>query len=83
MAWGVGLDELLASTPLPGYVLGRLHRGSAGTQTPLLDDPEAGCAPTSSGWAGRDGNPGDTHKGPELVLVASGLYRSPSVTTHR
>ncbi len=73
---GVGLDELLASTPLPGYVLGRLHRGSAGTQTPLLDDPKAGLRTylVRLGPA-ETATPEITHKGPELVLVASGLVQ--------
>ncbi|MBW3610769.1 MAG: helix-turn-helix domain-containing protein, partial [Actinobacteria bacterium] len=73
---GVGLDELLASTPLPGYVLGRLHRGSAGTQTPLLDDPKAGLRTylVRLGPA-ETATPEITQKGPELVLVASGLVQ--------
>jgi transcriptional regulator with XRE-family HTH domain len=73
---GVGLDELLASTPLPDYVLGRHHRGSAGTQTPLLDDPKAGMrAYLVRLEPGRSAAPEPGHKGVEMVLVASGLVQ--------
>ncbi len=73
---GVGLDELLASTPLPGYVLGRHHRGAPGTFTPLLDDPQAGLrAYLVRLKPGETGAPENLHKGLELVLVASGLVQ--------
>ncbi|HVL02892.1 MAG TPA: XRE family transcriptional regulator [Acidimicrobiales bacterium] len=73
---GVGLDELLASTPLPGYVLGRHHRGSADTQTPLLDDPKAGLrAYLIRLGPAETATPEIAHKGAELVLVASGLVQ--------
>jgi transcriptional regulator with XRE-family HTH domain len=73
---GVGLDELLASTPLPGYVLGRHHRGSTETQIPLLDDPKAGLrAYLVRLGPGEAAKPDSAHKGLELVLVASGLVQ--------
>ncbi len=73
---GVGLDELLASTPLPGYVLGRQNRGSTETQIPLLDDPKAGLrAYLVRLGPGEAAKPDSAHKGLELVLVASGLVQ--------
>jgi transcriptional regulator with XRE-family HTH domain len=73
---GVGLDELLASAPLPGYVLGRHHRGSTATHTPLLDDPKAGLrAYLVRLEPGESAKPASAHKGLELVLVASGLVQ--------
>lgn len=73
---GVGLDELLASTPLPDYVLGRHHRGVPATQTPLLDDPKAGLrAYLIRLQPGEAAAPETQHKGIELVLVASGLVQ--------
>lgn len=73
---GVGLDELLASTPLPGYVLGRHHRGTSRTQAPLLDDPKAGLrAYLVRLGPGESATPEVAHKGVELILVASGLVQ--------
>ena len=73
---GVGLDELLASTPLPDYVLGRHHRGSVGTLNPLLIDPKAGMrAYLVRLEAGEASTPDTVHKGIEMVLVASGLVQ--------
>ncbi|MDP9402636.1 MAG: helix-turn-helix domain-containing protein [Actinomycetota bacterium] len=73
---GVGLDELLASTPLPGYVLGRHHRGASGIQTALLDDPTVGLrAYLVRLKPGQAAAPEGEHKGAELVLVASGLVQ--------
>lgn len=73
---GVGLDELLASNPLPGYVLGRHHRGSTRTQAPLLDDPKAGLRTYLICLGpGESTTPEVAHKGLELVLVAAGLVQ--------
>lgn len=73
---GVSLDEMLASTPMPGYVLGRHHRGTIGTQNPLLDDPKAGLrAYLVRLGPGEAAAPESHHKGIELVLVASGLVQ--------
>ena len=73
---GVGLDEILASSPLPGYVLGRHHRSSPGSLKPLLDDPKAGLrASLVRLKAGEAGAPDKLHKASELVLVASGLVQ--------
>ncbi len=73
---GVGLDELLASTPLPGYVLGRHHRGAPGNQFALLDDPKAGLRTYLVRLKpGEAATPERQHKGIELVLVASGLVQ--------
>ncbi len=73
---GVGLDEILASTPLPDYVLGRHHRGSPGNLTPLLDDPKAGLRSYLVRLKpGEAGAPDKLHKDIELVLVASGLVQ--------
>jgi transcriptional regulator with XRE-family HTH domain len=73
---GVGLDELLASAPLPGYVLGRHRRGSAEACTALIDDPKAGLrAYLVRLEAGASAQPDQLHKGLELVAVAAGLVQ--------
>lgn len=73
---GVSLDDLLSTAPESGYVLARRPRASIPATSPLLDDPQAGLraylirlGPTESGA------PDMAHKGPELVLVASGLVQ--------
>ena len=73
---GVGLDELLANSRLPNYVLGRRHRGSDRGQTPLLDDPKVGLRTYLIRLGPAEvGTPEITHKGVELILVASGLVQ--------
>jgi transcriptional regulator with XRE-family HTH domain len=74
-ALGMGLDELLSHTADGTYVLTRRdrtapHRGI----TPLLDDPRAGLrAYLVHLGPGESGEPPMLHKGPELVVVATGL----------
>lgn len=73
---GVGLDELLANSRLPDYILGRRHRGSDRGQTPLLDDPKAGLRTYLIRLGPEEvGTPEIAHKGLELILVASGLVQ--------
>ena len=73
---GMGLDELLASAPAGGYVLARRPRTVGDTSTALLDDPKAGLrAYLVRLDPGESGGPDRTHKGAELVLVASGLVQ--------
>ena len=73
---GMGLDELLASAPTGGYVLARHPRTSVEPTTALLDDPKAGLrAYLVRLGPGEAGAPDLVHKGPELVLVASGLVQ--------
>lgn len=73
---GMGLDELLASAPTGGYVLARHPRTSVEANTALLDDPKAGLrAYLVRLGPGEAGAPDLVHKGPELVLVASGLVQ--------
>lgn len=73
---GMGLDELLASAPVGGYVLARHPRTSAESKTALLDDPKAGLrAYLVRLGPGESGAPDLLHKGVELVLVASGLVQ--------
>ncbi len=72
----MGLDELLASAPTGGYVLARHPRTSVEPNTALLDDPKAGLrAYLVRLGPGESGTPELVHKGPELVLVASGLVQ--------
>ncbi|HEX2193275.1 MAG TPA: helix-turn-helix domain-containing protein [Acidimicrobiales bacterium] len=73
---GVSLDQLLSTSPESGYVLARRPRSPTPGITALLDDPKAGLraylvrlGPSESGA------PDIVHKGPELVLVASGLVQ--------
>ena len=73
---GVGLDELLSPAAQPGYVLARRPRAPAAATSALLDDPQAGLraylvrlGPSESAA------PDIVHKGPELVLVATGLVQ--------
>jgi transcriptional regulator with XRE-family HTH domain len=73
---GVGLDDLLSTAPESGYVLARRPRAPIPATSPLLDDPQAGLraylvrlGPTEAGA------PDIVHKGPELVLVVSGLVQ--------
>ena len=73
---GMGLDDLLASAPTGGYVLARHPRTSGEPNTALLDDPKAGLrAYLVRLGPGEAGTPDRVHKGPELVLVASGLVQ--------
>jgi transcriptional regulator with XRE-family HTH domain len=73
---GIGVDELLASAPTGGYVLARHPRTAVEATTALLDDPKAGLrAYLVRLGPGESGAPDLTHKGVELVLVASGLVQ--------
>ena len=73
---GMGLDDLLASAPAGGYVLARHPRSTLEATTALLDDPQAGLrAYLVRLGPGESGVPDLVHKGPELVLVASGLVQ--------
>ncbi|MGH9280093.1 MAG: helix-turn-helix domain-containing protein [Acidimicrobiales bacterium] len=73
---GVGLDELLSIRETADYVLARHQRGSSGTIAPLLDDPNAGLrAYVVRLGPGEVVSPDISHKGIELVLVASGLVQ--------
>ena len=73
---GMGLDDLLASAPVGGYVLARHPRTSPEPTTALLDDPKAGLrAYLVRLGPGESGAPDLLHKGVELVLVASGLVQ--------
>ena len=73
---GVGLDDLLSAAPAPGYVLARHQRGSTGPISTLLDDPAAGLrAYLVRLGPGQSTTPDIVHKGPELVMVASGLVQ--------
>lgn len=73
---GVSLDDLLAMSTEPEYVLARRPRGAADVQKALLDDPKAGLR-TYLVRLGpfETATPDMVHKGPELVLVASGLVQ--------
>ena len=73
---GVSLDHLLSTSLESGYLLARRPRAPTPPTAPLLDDPQAGLraylvrlGPSESGA------PEIVHKGPELVLVASGLVQ--------
>ena len=73
---GVSVDELLASSPLPDYVLGRRHRGADRGETPLLDDPKAGLRTYLIRLGPSEvATPQIAHKGLEQVLVSSGLVQ--------
>ena len=74
---GVGLDELLGASSNPGYVIARRDRTTPRRGvTPLLDDPEIGIrAFLVNLGPGEHGEPPTAHKGPELVVVASGLVQ--------
>jgi transcriptional regulator with XRE-family HTH domain len=73
----LSIDDLLAHAPAPDYVLARRDRiGKAKAQTPLLDNPDAGLrAYLIHVRPGGHGAPPMTHKGIELVVVASGLIQ--------
>jgi transcriptional regulator with XRE-family HTH domain len=74
---GCTVDDLLASAEPAGYVLARRERAGRHAQlTPLLDDPRAGLrAYLVRLPPGSSGQPPRQHKGPELVVVASGLVQ--------
>ena len=73
---GTGIDNLLAAAPTGGYVLARRPRISVEAKTALLDDPKAGLrAYLVRLGPGESGAPDISHKGTELVLVASGLVQ--------
>jgi transcriptional regulator with XRE-family HTH domain len=74
---GVGLDELLGTSVSPGYVIARRDRAMPRRGvTPLLDDPALGIrAFLVNLGPGEHGEPPTAHKGPELVVVASGLVQ--------
>jgi transcriptional regulator with XRE-family HTH domain len=75
--FGVGLDDLLGTTSNAGYVLARRDRAAPRRGvTPLLDDPAAGLRAYLVHLApGEQGAPPAAHKGPELVVVGSGLVQ--------
>lgn len=72
----MGIDDLLESTPLGGYVLARRPRTLVEPLTALLDDPQVGMR-VYLVWLGpgESGTPEFLHKGAEVVLVASGLVQ--------
>ena len=74
---GVGLDELLGAPANPGYVIARRDRTVPRRGvTPLLDDPGLGIRSYLVNLGpGEHGAPPAAHKGPELVVVASGLVQ--------
>ncbi|HEX2042818.1 MAG TPA: helix-turn-helix domain-containing protein [Acidimicrobiales bacterium] len=73
---GVSLDDLLSTAPESGYVLARRPRAPVPANSPLVDDPQAGLrAYLIRLGPGESGAPDIVHKGPELVLVASGLVQ--------
>jgi transcriptional regulator with XRE-family HTH domain len=74
---GVGLDELLGTPSAPGYVLARRDRTAPRRGvTPLLDDPASGLrAYLVHLGPGEHGEPPEGHKGPELIVVSSGLVQ--------
>jgi transcriptional regulator with XRE-family HTH domain len=74
---GVGIDELLGTAAHPGYVIARRDRAPVRQgSTPLLDDPDAGLrAYLVQLRPGESGEPPTAHKGPELVVIASGLVQ--------
>ncbi|HTJ75495.1 MAG TPA: helix-turn-helix domain-containing protein [Acidimicrobiales bacterium] len=72
----MGIDDLLASAPVGGYVLARRPRTLVEAQTALLDDPQPGLRVHLVRLGpGEAGSPNFLHKGAELVLVASGLVQ--------
>jgi transcriptional regulator with XRE-family HTH domain len=74
---GISLDELLGTSPDPGYVIARRDRSATRRGlTALLDDPTAGLrAQLVQLGPGEEGEPPGLHKGPELVVVAVGLVQ--------
>ncbi|MGQ0618051.1 MAG: helix-turn-helix domain-containing protein [Acidimicrobiia bacterium] len=74
---GISLDELLGTSPDPGYVIARRDRSATRRGlTALLDDPTAGLrAYLVHLGPGETGAPPELHKGPELVVVAVGLVQ--------
>jgi DNA-binding XRE family transcriptional regulator len=74
--FGVGLDDLLSAAPVSGYALARRPRGHTAPVTALLDDPGPGMRTYLVRLGpGESAAPEISHKGPELVLVASGLVQ--------
>ena len=75
--YGVSLDALLEAGSNPGYVIARRDRALPRRGvTPLLDDPAAGLrAYLVVLGPGEQGEPPTAHKGPELVVIASGLVQ--------
>jgi transcriptional regulator with XRE-family HTH domain len=75
--FGVTLDELVGTSPDPGYVIARRDRSASRRGlTALLDDPTAGLrAYLVHLGPGESGEPLGPHKGPELVVVAVGLVQ--------
>ena len=75
----ITLDELLRGDVAPGYRLGRRHDPLELAESkllPLLDNPEAGVrAYVVRLPPGGSGSPGISHKGVEVVAVASGLVQ--------
>jgi transcriptional regulator with XRE-family HTH domain len=73
----LSMDEFLARPGNTNYVLARRDRvRTPGIITPLLDDPAAGLrAYLVNLPAGESGTPPMTHKGTELLVVASGLVQ--------
>jgi transcriptional regulator with XRE-family HTH domain len=79
-ALGIGLDDLLGSGASAGHLLARRDRRTTGRSEgdsavlPLFDDPGPGVRAYLVRLApDEQGAPPFAHKGPELVLVASGL----------
>lgn len=75
--YGVSLDALLEAGSHPGYVIARRDRALPRRGvTPLLDDPTTGLrAFLVLLGPGEQGEPPAAHKGPELIVVASGLVQ--------
>jgi transcriptional regulator with XRE-family HTH domain len=75
--YGITLDTLLEAASHPGYVIARRDRAVPRRGvTPLLEDPAAGLrAYLVSLGPGEHGEPPSTHKGTELIVVASGLVQ--------
>ena len=74
---GVTIDALLGGVAGPGYVLARRDRTrKGGSHAALLDDPGTGMrAFLVVLAAGEAGAPPVSHRGAEMVLVASGLVQ--------
>lgn len=74
---GIGVDELLGTSPDPGYALARRERVAPRRgSTALLDDPSLGVrAFLVELGAGERGEPPVPHRGPELLVVAAGLVQ--------
>ena len=74
---GIGVDELLGTSPDPGYVLARRERVAPRRgSTALLDDPSLGLrAYLVELGPGERGEPPVQHRGPELLVVAAGLVQ--------